>query len=160
MATSLISGNSQHVCFAVSRELSGTFLEVLNNYIYSLSNLAKTIYLDAANEHDDTETLSRYIARHPVQASLAVGGITALVVTVLFMSVYSAQMRRKNQQLRRANEAKTRFLSRMSHDIRTPLNGIIGLLKVDEAHFDDSELLQANHEKIKVAAQHLLSWFT
>ena len=38
----------------------------------------------------------------------------------------------------------------MSHDIRTPLNGIIGLLKIDEEHFDDKELVKENHEKMKL----------
>ena len=56
-----------------------------------------------------------------------------------------------------ANAAKTSFLSRMSHDIRTPLNGIIGLLKIDENHPDDLELLKANRAKIAVSADHLLS---
>ena len=45
----------------------------------------------------------------------------------------------------------------MSHDIRTPLNGIIGLLKIDEAHFDDKEMVMENHRKMQVAAGHLLS---
>ena len=45
----------------------------------------------------------------------------------------------------------------MSHDIRTPLNGIIGLLKIDETHFEDKELIQENHKKMKIAADYLLS---
>lgn len=57
----------------------------------------------------------------------------------------------------RAGEAKSNFLSRMSHDIRTPINAIVGLLKIDEAHFDDRELIRANHEKMRVSADHLLS---
>ena len=77
---------------------------------------------------------------------------------------YAKSLKSKNRQLEdavnqadRANAAKTSFLSRMSHDIRTPLNGIIGLLKIDEAHPDDLELIRTNRGKIMIAANHLLS---
>ena len=56
------------------------------------------------------------------------------------------------QEAKRANAAKTTFLSRMSHDIRTPLNGIIGLLEIGERHPDDVELLRQNRAKEKIAA--------
>ena len=56
-----------------------------------------------------------------------------------------------------ANRAKSTFLFNMSHDIRTPLNGIIGLLKIDKAHFEDKELVRANHDKMLISADHLLS---
>ena len=56
-----------------------------------------------------------------------------------------------------ANRAKSTFLFNMSHDIRTPLNGIMGLLKIDKDHFEDRELVLANHDKMLVAADHLLS---
>ena len=58
---------------------------------------------------------------------------------------------------RKAGEAKTAFLSRMSHDIRTPLNGIIGLLDYGDRHADDIAAINANRKKAHVAANHLLS---
>ncbi len=77
---------------------------------------------------------------------------------------YTEDLESKNIQLRetaiqaeKANAAKSNFLSRMSHDIRTPLNGIIGLLKIDEAHFEDTELVRENHKKMLISADHLLS---
>lgn len=59
--------------------------------------------------------------------------------------------------MRTASQAKTDFLSRMSHDIRTPLNGIIGLLNINEKHFDDQKLVLENHKKMETLAKHLLS---
>ncbi len=56
-----------------------------------------------------------------------------------------------------ANRAKSSFLSRMSHDIRTPLNGIIGLLNVNKEHRGEPDLVHANEAKMAVAADHLLS---
>ena len=66
------------------------------------------------------------------------------------------EIRRSAEEARAANAAKTSFLSRMSHDIRTPLNGIIGLLQINEKHLDDPKLINSNRQKILVAANHLL----
>lgn len=71
-------------------------------------------------------------------------------------AIYSEEIRRSAEEARAANAAKTSFLSRMSHDIRTPLNGIIGLLQINEKHLDDPKLINSNREKILVAANHLL----
>ena len=56
-----------------------------------------------------------------------------------------------------ANKAKTDFLSNMSHDIRTPMNGIIGMTAIAAAHIDDKERLQDSLQKITQASKHLLS---
>ena len=56
-----------------------------------------------------------------------------------------------------ANKAKTTFLSNMSHDIRTPMNGIIGMTAIAAAHIDDKERVQDSLQKITQASKHLLS---
>ena len=56
-----------------------------------------------------------------------------------------------------ANRAKTDFLSNMSHDIRTPMNGIIGMTAIAAAHLDDRERVQDSLQKITQASKHLLS---
>ena len=58
---------------------------------------------------------------------------------------------------KKANQAKSDFLSRMSHDMRTPLNGIIGLLDICTKHPEDRQLVDASRLKARVAADHLLS---
>lgn len=55
-----------------------------------------------------------------------------------------------------ASLAKSDFLSRMSHDIRTPMNAIIGMTAIAEANIDDSERLKDCLSKINVSSRHLL----
>ena len=58
---------------------------------------------------------------------------------------------------KQASAAKSEFLSRMSHDIRTPLNGIIGCLDIAEMPQTTPAQLAENRKKARVAASHLLS---
>ena len=55
-----------------------------------------------------------------------------------------------------ANEAKTEFLQRMSHDIRTPINGICGLVNMAEYYADDMEKQTEYRTKVKEASHLLL----
>ena len=56
-----------------------------------------------------------------------------------------------------ASHAKSNFLQTMSHDIRTPMNGIIGMTAIAAAHIDDKERVQDCLQKITSASHHLLS---
>ena len=56
-----------------------------------------------------------------------------------------------------ANKAKTSFLSTMSHDIRTPMNAIIGLTTITEKNLDDKKSVSENLRKITLASNHLLT---
>ncbi len=56
-----------------------------------------------------------------------------------------------------ANRAKSSFLFNMSHDIRTPMNAIIGFTDIAEKHIDDKERVLESLEKVKLSSAHLLS---
>ena len=56
-----------------------------------------------------------------------------------------------------ANHAKTAFLNNMSHDIRTPMNAIVGFTALAASHIDNKEQVQDYLGKISVSSQHLLS---
>ena len=56
-----------------------------------------------------------------------------------------------------ANHTKTRFLANMSHDIRTPINGIMGMLDIAEENFEDQARVRDCLTKMRGAASHLLS---
>lgn len=61
------------------------------------------------------------------------------------------------EKAQRASLAKTRFLNNMSHDIRTPMNAIIGFTNLASSHLDDPERLRDYLQKITMSSQHLLS---
>lgn len=56
-----------------------------------------------------------------------------------------------------ANSAKSQFLTNMSHDIRTPMNAIIGMTEIAEIHIDEKQKVKDCLEKISVSSRHLLS---
>ena len=61
------------------------------------------------------------------------------------------------ERVRQANSTKSEFLSHMSHDLRTPINGILGMLAILEKSRNDPERQRECRKKIRVSTEHLLS---
>ena len=106
-----------------------------------------------------------------VSLEQAVSGIVvAFILALLLMLGYwqFEEQRRKDllhaeklekmaEEARSANEAKTRFLFNMSHDIRTPMNAIIGFSNFLKQHVDDREKTLEYIDKIQTSSSFLLS---
>ena len=69
---------------------------------------------------------------------------------------YKAELLRAAKKAEAANEAKTEFLQRMSHDIRTPINGICGMIDVADHYAEDMKKQTECRAKIKEASHLLL----
>ena len=69
---------------------------------------------------------------------------------------YKAELLIAAKKAEAANEAKTEFLQRMSHDIRTPINGICGMIDVADHYVDDMEKQAEYRTKVKEASNLLL----
>ena len=69
---------------------------------------------------------------------------------------YKAELLIAAKKAEAANEAKTEFLQRMSHDIRTPINGICGLVNMADHYADDMEKQKEYRKKVKEASNLLL----
>lgn len=70
---------------------------------------------------------------------------------------YQEELKKSAREAQIANQSKTDFLRRMSHDIRTPINGILGMIEIADNHPADIEKLQDCRHKIRQAAGTLLS---
>ena len=93
---------------------------------------------------------------------LLIGIITSgLIVLFIFDLVVMLYFNKKLQitakEAKSASKAKTDFLSTMSHDIRTPMNAIIGLTTITEKNLDDKKAVSENLRKISLASNHLLT---
>ena len=83
--------------------------------------------------------------------------VICILLTGIVILVWSLQRAQKEKQkANTANAAKTAFLTRMSHDIRTPLNGILGLIEIEELKDGDIQAARESRAKARVAANHLL----
>jgi len=66
------------------------------------------------------------------------------------------QLEQARRIAEQANDSKTRFLANMSHDIRTPMNAIIGLAELMQHHLDEPEILQNYIAKLQSSSHYLL----
>lgn len=82
-----------------------------------------------------------------------------LIIFVLYLRVSRRQMKELDlarQEAVHATRAKSEFLSNMSHDIRTPMNAIVGMTAIAAANIDDKKQVQNCLRKITLSSKHLL----
>lgn len=84
---------------------------------------------------------------------------TSLTITILLIFVNNQQrlLQKKTQDAEAAVRAKSEFLSHMSHDIRTPINGMMGMLDIAQAHLNNPEKMDLCLSKMRGVADQLLS---
>lgn len=146
----------------VVKEESPDYLEIFNaeQLMKRLQNQESFVYRHRTipnklgMEYFETTVVRLYTDKNSFKVILGYRPIDDIVAEE---KQHQHQMEQALNAARQAAEAKTNFLHRMSHDIRTPLNGIIGLLNIDKTHFDDKALVWENHEKMETAANHLMS---
>ena len=90
---------------------------------------------------------------------LVLSAVLLAVLLILLQRAIGAERRALEalQEAERANMAKTNFLNSMSHDIRTPMNAIVGFTALAGEHLEDKRQLENYLKKISVSSKHLLS---
>ena len=88
---------------------------------------------------------------------VSLGLLTLFILDLLYMQYINKRLQLMARESEAANRAKTDFLSTMSHDIRTPMNAIIGLTTIAEKNLGDPQAVGENLRKISLASSHLLT---
>jgi len=143
---------STQSCFAVSDKQSPLLVAVINRLIAS-PPFAPDSGMPVAGMQN--LTLKKFICQNPGIFIALLVALIALVVISIILFLFMSYKSRKNEELRKANGVKAEFYANMSHEMRTPLNIIMGLLALDK----NEKLpvsVTADMQKMESAASHLL----
>lgn len=88
---------------------------------------------------------------------IGVGLGTLFIIDLVIFFILNKSLQETTKEAESANRAKTEFLSTMSHDIRTPMNAIVGLTNIASRDQRNPELTQDALKKIALASNHLLT---
>ncbi len=130
----------------------------------SVNSLTRAEVVSITNKYINLGTqkfsLVRLAYQYPPVIVLTYLCVVAAIICirlVLRSRRFRAEAEKALHKAEEASAAKTEFLSNMSHDIRTPINGIMGMLDIAEENFDDKARVKDCIAKMRGAATHLLS---
>ena len=140
-------------CFAVTRE-NITLMNILNKTIQTLPASRLSGLFSVYENAPGRVTLAEYIKDNLRVVSMSFVSVTLVIILII---VYLMMKARKAQiQAEKANAAKSDFLFNMSHDIRTPMNALLGYNELMKRELTDLKLLDYQ-EKMEQSGNLLLS---
>lgn len=147
------AGKSYSACVMINNEHKHIFCSRINaSNWYLLSVMSSGTLDDAVSFLNDKRQQNMLIA----------GGIMLIGILIVFIWYYRISQRQLSdlyqaeREAARANKAKSEFLSSMSHDIRTPMNGIVGMTAIAQANIQDTARVTNCLAKIALSSKHLL----
>ena len=162
------TGYSDARCFGVQIGNEG-LLKLLNRGINMLgSDYAQSIslkYTAGLYKYDFIDV----IRDHILLFGIIIAGIISIIVFLFTRDILRTRKEIREKEIaekalaqalddaERASRAKTVFLNNMSHDIRTPMNAIVGFIALAQSHIDEKEQVEDYLGKISVSSQHLLA---
>ncbi len=144
-------------------------LEGVRQHMYASSLPNSVWYLVTLMPYGALNESVESLGTRSLVASAAVCAVILLALIAMFLRYFTlnrAQMKELEEARHLAEEArkeaeiasksKGEFLSNMSHDIRTPMNAIVGMTAIATAHMDDPQQVQNCLKKITISSRHLL----
>ncbi len=140
-----------------------SLIPILNKGINLLSDADISYAMIAYSVASEEATWLTVIQDNPLTAAVVVVSLV-LLIGLMFVAYrlkieerYAGKLKIAKEEAEYANMAKSSFLTSMSHDIRTPMNAIVGMTTLATKHIDDREYVQNCLSKVSMASNHLLT---
>ena len=166
LRTSIVPATFVEMRMGVNAQDSHLFFNLWDK---TLSTVSAQFSAEVVQQNVDTnteESLVRYLYTHPgLSGAVVLIGFAAVLLLALYLqSVHNnVNQKRIAQELaaaledaREANEAKQNFFSKMSHDIRTPMNVVLGMTQVAQKYKHDTPRLEKALDNIATEGRYLL----
>lgn len=144
----------------ISHEFAGIFTKAMYAMPDGLFEEIASQYTSYKAKKVDIVT---WVKIHPAYAIV----ICAVIFLIILLTILFYEKSRRNRILKKAiekadkaNIAKSEFLANVSHDIRTPMNAIVGISNLMEQEEGSSQKLREYIEKIRLSSQHLMGLIT
>ncbi len=131
-------------------------------HVYCSKMPSSEWFLVTVMPHGPLDTIIAELGDRRLSVSL-LGAVLILLPVLVMVFFYGRTAKRQVVALRqakheadRANRAKSEFLSNMSHDIRTPMNAIVGMTAIAASNFENTALVRDCLRKITLSSRHLL----
>ena len=148
------------VDFGVALEFHGDEAALLTQIVNKGISLCDGSVLDhsllkyALESKPNTDVIY-YLSNHPPIAAIVIICILSLLTLFIVLFMYARIMKKDKLQTDEISRERADFFSRMSHDMRTPMNGILGLTSLSEDEYDVTEL-RDSMKKIGESGEYLL----
>lgn len=166
LRSDIVPGVLVEMRMGVNAQIDWRFYELwqkaLSKVTKDISSKIQEAYLEEMTE----PSILAYLCDHPGYLTVLLVGIL-LILFLAFMYVYSAKSKMQQQKIagelakaleeaKKANEVKQNFFSKMSHDIRTPLNVVLGMTQVAQKYQQDPARQEKALNSIEAAGNYLL----
>lgn len=146
--------NKVSYCLAVSKNSDDLLVHILNKAMLCVPDN----YISKAFEKQLSErklTLIDYLFEKPMLSIFILVMLNMLIGYLVFLKLHSKEIEKKNLELAQANQAKNDFFAKVSHDMRTPLNVLLGLINIAKKQ-EDVARIKSYFSQMAVSSNYLL----
>lgn len=163
----VVPGAEMSICMGVNSKDSRYFYGMWEKTLAEAAADNSTELVQRYAGEAETPTLLAYLYDHP-EYFFGVAGLVLLTIFIIILFILSTVSRKKQMSISKrlaealeeaesANAARLNFFSKMSHDIRTPLNAVLGMTQIAKKCEDNPEKLDNALDKITAEGSYLLT---